>query len=487
MMAAAAARPRAGPPVFLRDLAVLAGGQVISRFTGFLAFAALARALPPSDYGLVEYVVGLSVFFAVVIESGLGVVGVRRLAVRPAGLPAIAAQVPAARLAMALVSVPAMVLVGMPAARAAGDGALLRLFALSLLAAPWRQTWLLQATDRMAAAAFAQVLRMAVFAVLVVALVAGSGDLLRVGWAEIAAVSAMSLFCVAIQQARITPWRLRVPLAGLPGLAAEGSVIGLGNVVWSANQYAPLLLVAYFAGGDATGWFGAASRVIGAVLAFSNLDYFNFYPAMARATASDRDELASMMAASYRVLAWGGTLTGLALAVLADPICTLAFGVRFADAGPILAILAWTVPVTLLSGHARWSLVAAGHQTRVVIAQLAGSVVIAALGIALVPGIDARGAALAAVAGSVAAWLVAHAAATRAIGPLPLVGPIVRPAAMAVVVALGVRAFPLNAWFAALGLAAFAGLAPRIDWRLVPDLVRLGAVRRRAPADPGTA
>ena len=38
---------------FFRDFAILAGGQMISKVLGFLAFAWLARALDPVGYGAV--------------------------------------------------------------------------------------------------------------------------------------------------------------------------------------------------------------------------------------------------------------------------------------------------------------------------------------------------------------------------------------------------------------------------------------------------
>ena len=67
-------------PKLLRDLASLIGGQLFSMLIGFASFTYLARVLDPASYGAMEYAIGLTAFFTVVVECGLGPVGVRHLA-----------------------------------------------------------------------------------------------------------------------------------------------------------------------------------------------------------------------------------------------------------------------------------------------------------------------------------------------------------------------------------------------------------------------
>ena len=91
-----------------RDFLMLVGGQIGSRVLAFVAFAWLARKLEPASYGAVEYVVGLSVFFALLVDGGLGVLGTRRYARDPAERDLLAFQIPAARLMIALIGIPVM-------------------------------------------------------------------------------------------------------------------------------------------------------------------------------------------------------------------------------------------------------------------------------------------------------------------------------------------------------------------------------------------
>ena len=468
-------QPRGGRALF-RDLVALSGGHIASKLVAFVAFAVLARALGPEPYGVVEYLVGLSMLLATLVDGGLGAVGVRRVAHHPDALPRLAAQIPLARLGLALMSMPVMLLVAAPAMAGPEARGLMWLFALSLLAIPWRQDWLLQATHRMGEAAVAQALRMVVFALIAVTLVRSPSDLLSVGWAEIAAVWAASLYCVAVQQARITPWRWRPPRTGFSALLKEGAVVGLGDLVWAANSYAPLLLVTALAVGGEAAWFAAAGRVVASLLTFSSVYHFTLYPAIARATASDRDGLAATLAASFRVVAWGGTLLALILTLLAHPLSVLVFGPRFEQSAPMLMILAWLLPITLLSGHARWFLTAAGRQSRVVVAQLAGSATIAVVGAPAVWLLGGRGAALASVAAALAVWLAAHAFAAGTGARLPALGIALGPGALAALIIGGAHLLGLDRWSGAVGVPLFAAGA-LLDRKLRPDLVRLGDAR----------
>ena len=474
-------------PSLLRDQAALLAGHLGSKVAGFVAFAILARAMSRDDYGAIEYLVGLSFLFSTLVETGLGRVGVRRIAERPAVLAAVTAQITVARLGLAAIGVPLMVLAAAPVISGAATRALAWLFAAALLTSPWRQDWLFQAAGQLRRAAAAQGIRAGIFALGILALVRGPADLLVVGWAELASAVAASLYCVAVQHAAITPVRLGAPAEGFPHLVREGAMAGVAAGLGAAIQFAPLFLVGNLAGGEETGWFGAANRIVGSLLALTYVYYFGLYPAIARANARHREEVGALLAASFRVMAWIGTLVALTLTLLAAPLCRLVFGPSFAASGPVLAIMAWTIPAVLLSGHARWLLVASGAQVEAAYAQVAGAIVIAALGIPLVLSWGGAGAAIASVTSAVAVWLVAHAFAARHGGVLPRSGVLVAPGAGALAAIAVSHGLGLGGWTAGLGALALAAAAPVVDRKLWPDLVQLAASRWHASPVTETA
>ena len=465
----------------LRDYAVLAGGQVLGKVAGFVAFAWLARALGPVGYGAVEYVVGLSFVFGTIVEGGFGTVAVRRVARAPELLPVLAAQVPRARLALALLAVPAMLVASLALGHRDAPFPLVLLFALSLLTIPWRQEWLLQAAERMADAAWVQLLRALVFAALVVWWVRGTAGIVWVGAAEVGSVVAATAYCIVAQRRHVLP-RQRTPPRGdahgdAVGVIREGVVVGLGNIVLTLQQYIPLVLAPIVADATATPWFAAAARVTGSLLVFSFVYHYSLYPAVTRATRAADGSLGRLLDASFHVSAWVGVLGALALTLVAEPVARFTFGAAMAPAASTLAVMAWGIPVVLCSGHARWSLAARGAQGAVLNAQLAGLAATAVVGLAAGHVLGAPGLGAASVAGLACVWAVAHRMARSRGVPVPSLTALIAPLVTAAVLAAAVRAGGLQGWWALAGAAVFVPAALLIDRRLRGSLRVLAAAK----------
>jgi len=463
-----------------RDFLVLSSGQFVSKVVGFVAFAYLARTLGPASYGIAEYAVGLAVFFAMVVDWGMGPIGVRELAAKPESAASLAALISGARLVIACVAVPVLGLAALWSGQPETAVKLVWLYALSLLAVPWKQDWLLQGREMMNAAAFAQLIRMCAFAAGVVILVHSELDILYVGLAEIAAVVLTTAYYLGTQRVRICPVRLKFTPKDVIRLIREGFSVGLSNVVWAFIQYAPLFLVANLVGGVSLAWFAASHRVVISLLTFSWIYHWNLYPTVARRAAGSPDELHALIGASFRVVAWGGILIALILTLVARPLMILGFGTSFAEAAPAFAVLIWALPVTLLSGHARWALIAKGLQRYVLFAQLAGAAVVLMVGLALTSRFGAVGAAIAMTAASLAVWAMAHAFGMRKVGPLPGITAVLLPACgagLGGLLAQGLDTHPVLG--AAAAAAVYVLFALLIDRKLLPDLLRL----MRAKAD----
>lgn len=472
---------------FFRDFVVLAGGQTVSKLLGFLAFAWLARALDPVGYGAAEFVVGLSLFFATLVDGGLGVVGARRVARNPSDLPLLAYQIPMASLMIAVVGVPVMAAIATNSMRASVPEALVWLFAASLIAAPWRQQWLFQATGRMAAVANAEIIRMGIFALGVWLFVRTPADILLVGWAEVAAVLAATLFCIVVQHLRITPLRLTGSHAGFASLLKEGAAVGSTNFVWALGQSVPLFLIASIVGGIETALYAGAARISGSIVQFSNIYHFNLYPAVSRAYAAADGTLARLLVQSQRVTAWSGTGVALALTIFATPLIGLTLGPKLVDASPMLAILAWTIPISLWSGHARWALAAAGAQKLVLASQVAGLAATAAACIALGQGMGGMGYAVGTLAGPITVWITAHRfAASESCAPPPF-HLILKPLLLAGAAILLVKALELGFVGSIVALLAFGAFAPLVDRSLLADIRRLAAARHDEHGVAGAA
>jgi O-antigen/teichoic acid export membrane protein len=454
----------------LHDLAALSGGQLVSKAIGFLTLTYLARVLDPQTYGSVEFAVGLVIIFGTVVECGLTPVGIRRLARQPKDLVALAAQIPAARLLIALVIVPLVWFSSGLIGLTDETETLVRLFLLGLLAVPFTQNWLIQGLEMMRLAAIAPVIRMGAFGLGVILFVRDSADILTVGLIEIASVTIFACYFLVIQQARVTPVRVSISVAEFKNLSSEGYLLGLSNMIWALIQYVPLFLVTTLIGGDEAGWFGAPHRFTISLLALSGLYFFNLYPSIARRIGEPLDDLQALVHASHRVVSWMGILSSLVLMLLAKPLLVIAFGNRFAVAAPAFSILIWILPVTLLSGHARWVLTAVGLQGEVLAVHLAGLVTVVAFGFVFVDALQAEGAAIAAVVASLTMWGVAHYYVCSKVTSIPGVRYALRPTALALASLLLSYCTGMSPWWnAAIAVSLFVACAPFIDSELLAD------------------
>jgi O-antigen/teichoic acid export membrane protein len=463
----------------LRDLVELCCGQLLATAVTLLAFAHLARTLDTENYGFVEFAVSLSLFFTMLVDLGLASIGARELARTPDRAAHHAATITAARLLLAAVAIPVMGLAGLLIDGSPRAQPLVWLFALGLLGVPWRLDWLFQGLDRMRTVATGLVLRSALFALGVFLVVRGPHDVVQVGWVELLAAGAAALFYAGLQVARVAPLELRFSPPDLKLLFRQAASIGLSNVVWALHQYAHLFLVGTLVGAAETAWFGAAHRIISALLVFSYVYHFNLFPTVVRGAGDSPQRFDELTRASFRIVGWAVVLLALAVALFARPILELVFGARFGTAAPALAVLVWTFPITTLGGHARWFLIANGEQRSVLHAQVAGALVSLPISPFLILEYGAVGGAIAMVAATLAVWLVAHLAATRRVGRIPFLPKLGWPLWLALLVAALLTALGSPQWLPWLkaGLLAAAAAAPWADPEFLPDLRRLAQAK----------
>ncbi len=465
-------------PKFVRDLVVLAGGQLAGKLIGLVVFAMLARTLRPEGYGAVEFVIGLAGFLAIAIDGGLGTIAVKRIGEDRERLPLLAVQIPLARLVIAVVAMPILVV----AVEAFGPPSIPRglalLFAGSLLFAAFNQEWLLQGCELMGLVATVQILRIAVFAAAIFMLVQSPADITAIGWAEIVAAAVASACYLGFQYTKVARERLSLALNGMWDLGRESAPIGIANFVWAAAQFLPLFLVGTVVGGAQIGWYAAAHRLVTSVSTFSYVYHFNLYPSLTRASSLGSEEFEQLVRASFRVMAWLSIGFALCISLAAPALLTGIFGAGFAPGATVLSILVWAVPVMFMSGHARLSLIVAGAQRRIPLAQCAGLATVAVTGAVLAMLLGARGAAIAAVAGNVAVWMVMQWFALRGNAKAPALMLAARPLTVAIVVGAA-ASIADTGWLTrtAGGGALYFVLMPLLDREFVPDLLRLAEVK----------
>lgn len=409
-----------------RDYIVLSGGQMFSKLLGFIAFAYLARLLTVAQFGAVETVVGMAAIGYKVIELGTGSIAVRRIAQGSEQLKTIIGAVISARMLIALTIIPLLVMTYAGFTSDEVPASLIWFFALSLLATPFAHEWLFQAHEKMGYAAFAPLLKMIVFLSAIFILAPARNGVAMVGAAEVFAMAAVALFFFFAAKISLHAGPLDYGLKPAVALLKDSAPLGASTFFNSVGLYAPVLIVAIAAGAEDAGLFGAAHRIVASVITFSYVYYFNLLPLFSRLLHREPAALQRLMNASMRVTAWAGITASLGLWALGDPIMTIVFGNNFSSAAPAFKMLVWMAIFEVISGNARWLLVAAHRQTSVLASQIIGAVAAILLTFALAPSMGAYGAAIAVVIANGAIWVFAWLR-TQGLPVRPPLAPIIRP------------------------------------------------------------
>jgi O-antigen/teichoic acid export membrane protein len=423
----------------------LSTGEFGAKLLTFASFTYLARMLGPVSYGVLEFTLAVVVFFTLPADLGLGMYGAREIARNPSSASRLLREITGLRLFLTLGS---MVLLGVFILLVHKNielKALLGLYGLSLLGAPCMMQWFFQAHDQMHWVGAASIVRQAGFAVLVFTVFRAGSPLIYIGLIECVSVALTVVFCIYVVKGPMRyPWPVpSLGLAGLMGHVRDALPIGLSELGWAFMWYFCTVLLGFLSPDQSLGWFGGGHRIVMAAHTFVMLYFFNLLPSISRCAALPHTHLLQLMDHSLRFMAWAGLLAASLLTLLAPQIMTLVYGPSFHDGWRSFAVLVWVLPVAMLSGHHRYTLVAYNHQKWLLASTAAAAAVAVLLAFALIPLYKGLGAAWALLIANVVNFAVAYYAVRKLVVEVPVLRQLFAP-------------------LAALGLAClcFLGLAP---------------------------
>ena len=240
--------------------------------------------------------------------------------------------------------------------------------------------------------------------------------------------------------------------------------------MWTLNQNLPTITVALLSSAVEVAWYAAAVRIVNALLSFSMIYHFNLYPSVVSRLQHSHASFLVLCEASFRLCAWAGAAVALYVSLIVEPLIVFAFGKAYAIASIPLIILVWTVPVMLLSSHARWALVASNRQRYVLFSQIGGVIVGALACLLFVPLLGATGGAIAMLLSSLAVWVLSHRYASQMIGPLPFFSSLL-PLALSIFIAAVYNSLYSSGWgTSVLCLVVFLMLVPVFDGKIVDSI-----------------
>ncbi len=335
-------------PLPLRNFAVLAATQGSVRVLSFGLGVYLARVLGVDNYGLYTYAFAFASYFLLVSDFGLSRYVVREVSRDPTTASRTVRRVVGTRYALASLAFAVMLALSLATGGGAGRTVVVCVAGLALLLAPLYGT--LDAYFNAREAGYVMAAGQVISTVTAVAS-AGLAASLGAPVAVIALAVALSAapavvtYVLLARRDGVAWWPVLEPSAWRADLASSFPFFVLGFFAVIFFKIDSVMLTWYRGTAD-TGLYAAAYRLFEGVMILPAVILIVMFPRSARAHVEGTLRRTYVRVAAVLLLA--AALLAPLLALAADPLVRLLYGSAYADAGPLLRVLAIALPLAFM-------------------------------------------------------------------------------------------------------------------------------------------
>ena len=385
-----------------RNFAVLSAAQTAGRLLAFAVTVHLTRTLMAEGFGSVAFATSVLAGAALLVDLGFDSLGPLEVARGRVPVPALARNVVALRLLLAVPALAALALFAWLAPVTTATKAVVALYGLSLLANAVDLNWIFLGAERMGVAAAADLAQQALIAAGAFTLVREPEHLLRMPVIFLAGrAAAVAILAVAAGRTwgSIRPaldrgiLRDLVP-AALPFAGAAAVAVVL--------TYFDLVLVGLWMGTAEAGLYGAAYRILWLPTMLVTAYLTALRPSVARRAMAGEASPFSLLSGSAPGVIVVGIVTAVVGIVCAPALVDLLYGAAYRAAVAPLRLLLLSFALLVISRHYRLVLVASGRQATDLRIMGVAAALNVALNIWLVPRAGLMGAAFSNVASEAA-------------------------------------------------------------------------------------
>ena len=448
---------------------LLSGGEALSKIFAFFAFAYLARILGPNIYGDIEFALAVTLFFNLVVEGGLGLLGAREIAKDHESTIQLTFHIVIIRCALAACSYLLLLLFVFISNKSPLEKKLVIFYGLTLFGTPGLLQWVFQGLDRMHWVAISSVLRWSIFAGIILLFVKRPEQVWMVPITELIAIGFTVILNLGVFLYNFrTVWK-DFDFSIIISLLKQAFPICLTQLMWGLKIYLPTVMLGLLIGGEQVGWFGAIHRIVIALHAFVWMYYFNIYPSISRCTQQTPDTLQKLVGKSLQVNCWAAvfiTSTGI---LFASQLISIVYGPQYAEAAIGFKFLIWLLTFALISGHYMYILIAYNKQWLELISAICGALVSIILNVLLIPRFGFIGATWAVLGSEIFIWTLNYYFVRREVAHIPFVRHLIKPVITGLVMTTMILMVP-NINFFVMGVFAMLlyGLGILI---LQPDII----------------
>jgi O-antigen/teichoic acid export membrane protein len=386
----------------LRRFAALVAGEGAARLVGFVVVLLLARRLGPTGFGIVTLGLTLVGWFTYITDSGTEILNVREIARRPQRFRQIAEQVLGLRLALSALAVVLYVAGVMVFARSDLTRSTLVLFALVLPATALNLRWMVLGVGGSRAISAGLVLSRMVMLGAVLLFVGGLADLKRVPVFEAVAALVYAITILLLVAGGLRTLRPRADLGIWRRTLSQSAPLMVNGLARSAVVSFDILLIDLALGPRSVGIYAVASKpafFFTAAVGLFSLAFLSAFSATATEAAG------ALQARARRSALASAVLVAAALSV-GSLLIPVVFGERYDRAVPLLAVLAWRIPFSVLAGIYSSVLIARDRQVDLMKNSIATAIFVVVADTIAVLAVGLMGAAVVSVAAAALSFLL---------------------------------------------------------------------------------
>jgi O-antigen/teichoic acid export membrane protein len=172
----------------------------------------------------------------------------------------------------------------------------------------------------------------------------------------------------------------------------RSSVMGVAWLCYLAFNTIDVLMLGLMSNPIQVGLYSAAYRVLNQVLATYYLLTQVLYPQFARHAIEDRVRM--LHGRILLPLVGTGILIAAVISVLRRMVLAVVFGPQFLAAGPLLVLLAWSIPLDFMTSYLSNAFIAWGMEKKILLCTGIGAASNIVLNLVFIPSMGARGAAM---------------------------------------------------------------------------------------------
>jgi O-antigen/teichoic acid export membrane protein len=345
------------------NFAFLSIAELICRTTSVLVTLYLAKCLGVESYGRIEFAFSVVFWLVLLLRDSSDYIVTRELSRHPRLISPLVDHVLAYKSLFALVLFTGLTLVGALTLRERPDWTLLSLYGLMLFTTAIGLDYVYRGTERMGLVAISLCVRTGIYAIGVCSLVGNATRIVWVPiWLTVGEVSGIAI----VWASYLRQYRLPRPRLGwrfLSIIVQRGRTVCLIQLSQAMINLADLLVVGFMSVWGDIGRYGAPHRLSTALLTFGLILQQAAFPALARlwrqTACAGREALDSLV----EVLVTGLVPVAVGCTVLSDSLVHLFLNTDYAGAGFLLAVGIWRAPLLILAYLYQTTLIALNRET----------------------------------------------------------------------------------------------------------------------------